>query len=111
MSIFSHTAHWYKISDSVAEIQWQENHLTVVEVNGKKITLALTNQQVFAVAYKCPHAGGIMAEGYIDISGNITCPLHRFKFSLQKGRNVSGEGYHLKTFPIEMREDGIYIQL
>jgi len=111
MSIFSSALNWHKIADSITGILWQDNNLAVVEVNGKKITLALTNQQVFAVAYKCPHAGGIMAEGYIDVAGNIICPLHRFKFSLQKGRNVSGEGYYLKTFPIEMREDGIYVQI
>jgi nitrite reductase/ring-hydroxylating ferredoxin subunit len=41
--------------------------------------------------------------------GNIVCPLHRYKFSLVNGRNVSGEGYYLKTYPVEQREDGLYI--
>ncbi len=111
MSIFSSSHLWYKIALSVGDINWQENKLAIVEVNGKKITLANHQQKVFAVAYKCPHANALMAEGYIDGVGNIVCPLHRFKFSLDKGRNVSGEGYYLKTFPIEHREDGIFVYL
>ncbi len=111
MSIFSSNNHWFKIALSVAEINWQENNLAIVEINGKIITLANHQEKVFAVAYKCPHASAVMAEGYIDGVGNIVCPLHRFKFSLDKGRNVSGEGYYLKTFPIEHRKDGIYVCL
>ncbi|MCX6337228.1 MAG: hypothetical protein NT153_08110 [Bacteroidetes bacterium] len=52
-----------------------------------------------------------MADGYIDATGQIVCPLHRYRFSLQNGRNTSGEGYYLKTYPIEHREDGIFIGL
>ena len=110
MSIFFSGNKWYKVAESVSEIQWQDNNLAVIEVDGKKITLA-KHIELYAVAYKCPHAGAIMADGYIDGMGNIVCPLHRYKFSLQKGRNVSGEGYYLKTFPIEIREDGIYVSL
>jgi len=109
MSLFSHTPQWLKIAESIVEFNWQDNHLAIMDVNGRKITLAHYSDTVFAVAYKCPHAGAIMADGYIDAVGNIVCPLHRYKFSLQKGRNVTGEGYYLKTYPVEAREDGIYI--
>jgi 3-phenylpropionate/trans-cinnamate dioxygenase ferredoxin subunit len=27
---------------------------------------------------------------------------------MENGRNTSGEGYFLKTYPLETREDGIY---
>ena len=111
MSIFFSNHKWHKIALEISEIAWQENNLAIIEVEGKKVTLAKHNNQIFAVAYKCPHASAIMAEGYIDAAGNIVCPLHRFKFSLEKGRNVSGEGYYLKTFPIENREDGLYVSV
>ncbi len=52
-----------------------------------------------------------MADGYIDAVGNIVCPLHHYKYNLQNGRNVSGEGYYLKTFPVEVREDGVFIKI
>jgi len=100
---------WYKIADNAAAINWQENNLSVVEAAGKKITLIQFKNEVFACAYKCPHASGILADGFVDATGNIVCPLHRYRFNIQNGRNTSGEGYYLKTYPIESREDGIYI--
>lgn len=102
---------WYKIAESLAEIKVPENGLTNITVAGKTITVALYNDQIFACTQKCPHAGGILADGYIDALGNIVCPQHRYKFSLQNGRNVSGEGYFLKTFCVEERTDGVFIRL
>lgn len=100
---------WHKIANHLQEISFAENNLAIAEVNGKKICLAKFNEQVFAVAYKCPHAGGMMADGYIDALGNVVCPIHRYKYSLQNGRNVSGEGYYLKHWPVEQREDGVFV--
>ncbi|MEI9954853.1 MAG: Rieske 2Fe-2S domain-containing protein [Ferruginibacter sp.] len=100
---------WYKIADTVAAIPFAANGLATVEVNNKTICIAQHNEQLFACTQKCPHAGGFLADGYLDALGNIVCPLHRYKFSLQNGRNTSGEGYYLKTFPVEIRNDGIFI--
>lgn len=36
-------------------------------------------------------------------------PLASLKFSLQNGRNVTGEGYYLKTYTVQVKEDGIFI--
>jgi nitrite reductase/ring-hydroxylating ferredoxin subunit len=102
---------WHKVAESAADFFWQENQLCEVEVKGKTICFARRGDDVFACAHKCPHAGGHLADGFIDALGNIVCPLHRYKFSLQNGRNVSGEGYYLKTYPVEMREDGVYVGL
>ena len=100
---------WHKVADSIEAIDWNENNLSVAEVGGKKLTLARNGNQVFACAYKCPHASGTLAEGFIDAAGNIVCPLHRYKFSLVNGRNTSGEGYYLKTYGVEEREAGIFV--
>ena len=64
---------------------------------------------LFAFAYKCPHAGGMLAEGFIDALGNIVCPLHRYKYNMANGRNTSGEGYYLKHWPVQIKEDGIFV--
>ena len=100
---------WYKIADHVNEISFADNKIAVVEANGKKICLAKFNDRVFAFAYKCPHAGGILADGYIDAIGNVICPLHRYKYNMENGRNTSGEGYYLNHWPVEEREDGVYV--
>jgi 3-phenylpropionate/trans-cinnamate dioxygenase ferredoxin subunit len=100
---------WYKVADHTNEIDFTENNIGIAELKGKNICIGKYRDGLFAFAYKCPHAGGILADGHIDALGNVVCPLHRYKYNLQNGRNVSGEGYYLKHWPIEIREDGIYV--
>ncbi len=100
---------WYKVVEHLNMLQFEPNSMCVVEIDGKKITIARHNNALFGFAYKCPHASGVMVEGYINALGNVVCPLHRYAFNMQNGRNVSGEGYYLKTYPVEERADGVYV--
>ena len=100
---------WHKIANSLKEIPFPKTGLTEIDVDGKNICLSLHDNTIHACTNKCPHAGGTLAEGYLDVSGNIVCPLHRYKFSMQNGRNISGEGYYLKTFPVEIRNEGVFV--
>jgi len=100
---------WHKVADHINELNFSDNQIAVAEMNGRKICIAKINDSIFAFAYKCPHAGGILADGHIDALGNIVCPLHRYKYDLKNGRNTSGEGYYLKHWPAEIREDGVYV--
>jgi len=77
----------------------------------KTICIAKFEGQLFAFAQKCPHASGLLSQGFIDLLGNVVCPLHRYKYSIKNGRNVSGEGYYLKHWEVEIRNDGIYVGL
>ncbi len=100
---------WHKIADHINELDFADNHIAVAEVKGKKICIGRLGDEAFAFAYKCPHAGGLLAEGTIDALGNIVCPLHRYKYDMKNGRNTSGEGYYLKHWPVEQREEGVFV--
>jgi 3-phenylpropionate/trans-cinnamate dioxygenase ferredoxin subunit len=102
---------WVKIADNISEINFSANGLAQIDVNGKTICLGKHKDQLFACAQKCPHAGGTLADGHLDALGNLVCPFHRYKFNPQNGRNTSGEGYFLKTFPLEFRENGVFVNL
>lgn len=107
--MFKKTFRWQKIAEHINELLPEVQNLATVEVIGKKITIGRTGDKIFACAYKCPHAGGILSQGFIDATGNLVCPLHRYKFNPCNGFNVSGEGYHLRHWRIECRQDGVYI--
>ena len=102
---------WHKIANNLSEISFNSQGLAEMNINGKTICLAKHNNQLFACTQKCPHAGALLADGHLDALGNLVCPLHKYKFSLKNGRNISGEGYHLKTFNVEQREDGVFVCL
>lgn len=100
---------WHKIANNINELNFAENNLTEINVAGKTICIAKGRENIFACTNKCPHAGGTICEGFIDALDNVVCPLHRYKFNLKNGRNVSGEGYYLKTFPVEIKETGVFV--
>jgi nitrite reductase/ring-hydroxylating ferredoxin subunit len=100
---------WHKIADNISQINFNANGLAEIDINSKMICLSRHDNRLFACAQKCPHAGALLAEGYIDALGNLVCHLHKYKFNLKNGRNISGEGYYLKTFAIEEREDGVFV--
>ena len=102
---------WIKIAESIKEIQFRENNIAEVDADGKIICIARHNDTLYAFPRNCPHAGGYFCEGYLDVLGNIVCPIHRYKFSLKNGRNVTGEGYYLKTWPIRTDEAGVFVNL
>ena len=99
MSEHGKTYRWHKIAESPGELQVDGRVLTEVVVEGKTICIAFNKGSLHGCAAKCPHAGGRMADGFIDAAGHIVCPLHRYKFQLTTGRNTSGEGYYLKPYP------------
>lgn len=102
---------WFKFADDEHQIDLSQNGIAVIDIKGRKICVTKFKEDWFGFAYKCPHAGGILADGYIDSIGNVVCPIHRYKFSLKNGRNISGEGFYMKTFPIEKRLEGFFIGL
>lgn len=100
---------WYKIAESFADLNFRDTGLAEIEINGKKLCIVYHEGRLSACTQKCPHAGGILADGYVDAMGNLVCPIHSYKFNPQNGRNTSGEGYFLKTFLVEVKEDGVYV--
>lgn len=102
---------WVKVAESLDEVPFGTNQLAEVLAGDKKVCIGRHKGELFAFAAKCPHASGFFADGFIDPLGNVVCPLHRYKFCMKNGRNVSGEGYYLKHWPVEVREDGVYVGL
>ena len=100
---------WHKVAGSLSEIVFNSNNIATIEVDNKLMCLAKHGDSLFSFAHKCPHAGGLLSEGWIDTKGNVVCPVHGYKFNIENGRNVSGEGYKLKNWPVESKDDGIYV--
>lgn len=100
---------WIRLAHSLEEIPFNSNHIAEVEAGGKKICIGRHNNEYFAFTHKCPHASGYFIDGFIDALGNVVCPLHRYKFCMKNGRNVTGEGYYLKHWPLRIQEDGVFV--
>lgn len=108
---FRKKINWQKLFDSIDAINAQVavGKVTTVNVGRKKICLAHTADGFFAVNDKCPHNGASLGNGYCTAEGSVVCPVHRYHFDLRTGRAKSGLGDFVQTYPIEVRDDGVYI--
>lgn len=100
---------WYKIAESITQLRFNDNSLTEIKIHDKKICLIKTQNSIRACASRCPHAGGEMAEGFLDKNENITCPVHRYVFNLDNGRDLNNEGYYLKIYQVQITDTGIFL--
>lgn len=101
---------WHKV-DGVLFSTMEENKMLDFLIGDKQVALLKKENALYAFAATCPHAGARLCDGWLDAQGRIVCPLHKYRFDPANGRNTSGEGYKLKTYPVEIREDYIYIGL
>jgi nitrite reductase/ring-hydroxylating ferredoxin subunit/uncharacterized membrane protein len=60
-----------------------------VEVGERKIVLVRQDGHIYALAERCSHLGGPLADGEIE-NGCIICPWHGSRFALEDGRPVDG---------------------
>src|SRR6185436_9571523 len=71
-------------------------------------SLAMTHYdgQYGALDNRCPHQGGPLGEGSIE-NGMLRCPWHGYDYCPLTGASPFGDTVH--SFPVELREDGIYV--
>jgi len=81
-------------------------------------SMALTNidGEYTAMDNRCPHQGGPLGEGSIEVGAEgecwLRCPWHGWDFDPKTGRPPGGhEDSGQRLFPLEVRDDGIYVGL
>ena len=83
----------------------------VKPVTCKHLTLCMTrvDGQYGALDNKCPHQGGPLGEGSIE-RGLLRCPWHGWDFDPITGKSPGEFDDGGDTFPVEVRDDGIYVE-
>ena len=90
----------------------------VKTVTAGTVSLALTHVDggYYAMDNRCPHQGGPLGEGTIERVGDgqcwLRCPWHGWDFDPKTGKPPGGHEDSGQTlYPVEAREDGIYVGL
>jgi nitrite reductase (NADH) small subunit len=77
-------------------------------VDGRMIAVfRLRDGSVRALPAVCPHRGGPLADGQIDLR-QVVCPLHLFAWDLTTGRSLSGQA-DLTPYPVRVAGDQIVL--
>lgn len=75
-------------------------------------TVCMTHYQgrFAALDNKCPHQAGPLGEGSIE-NGLLRCPWHGWDFDPITGAPPGGYDDGVRTYPTEVRDDGVYVAL
>lgn len=67
----------------------------------------LRDGSVRALSAVCPHKGGPLADGQIDLK-QVVCPLHLFAWDLTTGCSLSGQE-PVPVYPVHVSDDQILL--
>ena len=81
-----------------------------VRVEGQSVALFKHNGNIYATDNQCPHMGYPLTRGRVR-GGVLTCDWHGWSYDMGGGGCFTGGCDDLSTFPIEVREDEIYINI
>ena len=64
--------------------------------------------QINAWENRCPHRGASLADGNISES-IIQCKFHLWEFDLETGCAIANSDLRVKTFPVKVKNDEVFI--
>ncbi|MBW1832328.1 MAG: Rieske (2Fe-2S) protein, partial [Deltaproteobacteria bacterium] len=96
---------WLKVLDPE---ELPEGRVKAVTCKHRTLCLTHFEGQFAALDNKCPHQGGPLGEGSIE-GGLLRCPWHGWDFDPLTGKPPGGFDDGVETFPLEVREDGVYV--
>src|SRR5215471_5038135 len=87
-----------------------EGRVRSANVNGRTVALARCGGILGALENRCPHQGGPLGEGSIE-NGWLRCPWHGYDYDPVDGTPPPGFTDAPESFPVEVRDDGVYVQI
>lgn len=88
----------------------KDGEAKTVQAEGQEIALYKVNGEFFATTNKCVHKGGPLGEG--ELEGNIIiCPWHGWKFDVRTGISPVNPAAQVKTFPVTVEGDDVFVEV
>ncbi|MBI4473593.1 MAG: Rieske (2Fe-2S) protein [Acidobacteria bacterium] len=81
-----------------------------VKVEGRSIALFQHQGNIYATDNQCPHMGYPLTRGRVR-NGVLTCDWHGWSYDMKGGGCFTGGCDDLDTFPVEVRDGSIYIDV
>jgi nitrite reductase (NADH) small subunit len=79
-------------------------------VDGEMIAVfRLRDGSVRALSAVCPHQGGPLADGQLDLK-QVVCPLHLYAWDLSTGCSLSGQS-PVATYPVRVDDDQLILEM
>ncbi len=104
---------WYRVADAR---DVPPGRVKTVTAGTQSMALTNIDGEFTAMDNRCPHQGGPLGEGSIEIGDDgqcwLRCPWHGWDFDPKTGLAPGGhEDSGQNLYPLELRDDGIYVGL
>ncbi|HET7474484.1 MAG TPA: thiamine pyrophosphate-binding protein [Dermatophilaceae bacterium] len=96
---------WHKVDETP-----EEGRVQTAVLDGRSVALTRCGGRVGALDNHCPHQGGPLGEGSIE-GGLLRCPWHGYDYDPLTGRPPAGFSDAPVAYPVEQRDDGVYVAL
>lgn len=100
-------ARWHKVADPDA---LEDGRVSTVTAGHRSLCVTRCGDRYGALDNACPHQGGPLGEGSIE-DGWLRCPWHGYDYDPITGRPPEGFTDAPEAFPVEVRTDGIYVEV
>jgi len=102
---------WYRVADT-SEVS--PGRVKTVTAGSHSMALTNIDGEFTAMDNRCPHQGGPLGEGSIEVGDDgqcwLRCPWHGWDFDPKTGLSPGGhEDSGQSLYPLEVRDDGIYV--
>jgi len=95
----------------VAELdELPDGRVKTVIAGRQSLALTHCNGRYGALENRCPHQGGPLGEGSIE-KGWLRCPWHGYDYNPTDGQPPPGFSDAPTSYPVEVRDDGIYVEI
>ncbi|GBD17058.1 Naphthalene 1,2-dioxygenase/salicylate 5-hydroxylase systems, ferredoxin component [bacterium HR26] len=81
-----------------------------VSLDGQAILLVVQRERVYALENRCPHMGFPLHRGTVQ-DGILTCHWHHARFDLATGGTFDPWAGDVRTYPVEIRGDEVWVDL
>ena len=101
------TTNFVRVAD-LTEVE--EGRPKAVRVEGQSVALFRHHGEVYATDNQCPHMGYPLTRGMVR-GGVLTCDWHGYSYDLAGGGCFTGGCDDLATFPVQVRDGGIFVDV
>jgi pyruvate oxidase len=98
---------WYRVA-GVDDLP--DGRVTTVQAGHRSLCLTHSAGRFGALDNHCPHQGGPLGEGSIE-KGLLRCPWHGYDYDPITGVPPAGFSDAPAAFPVEIRTDGIWVEV
>ena len=87
-------------------------------IAGTDLLITNLDGTFYAIANTCTHMGGSLADGHLE-NGIVKCPRHGAEYDVKTGKCVGKLSFlfvkkltdGVKSFPVEVKDGQVYVQI